>query len=406
MFSAVSGLRSHQTMMDVIGNNIANVNTTAFKSGSVIFQDLLSQTIKSAGGPQNGLGGSNPAQVGLGVKVGSITNSFAQGALQQTGRQSDLAIQGDGFFIADQAGARLYTRSGDISFDTTGRLVTKDGGSLMGWMADPTGKIDQNKPITGLVMPPGETIAPSQSHSVRMGGNLPSDAAPGIIITTSISVFDTQGAQTPVLFDFTKSATPNQWTIQARDALSNAIGAPATLTFDPTTGQLNPTTYTVTPPGVWDAQALSVDFGKPGDPTATVQYGGTNTLQALSQDGNPLGSLQSYNTSPSGIVTGVFSNGQTRTLAQLALANFNNPIGLEKTGGSMFRETANSGIALIGAAGTSGRGQLTTGSLEMSNVDLGQEFTNMIVAQRGFQANSRVITASDELLQDLVNLKR
>ena len=406
MFSAVSGLRSHQTMMDVIGNNIANVNTTGFKSGQAIFQDLLSQVIKSAGGPQNGLGGSNPAQVGLGVKVGTITNSFAQGALQQTGRGSDLAIQGDGFFIANLGGQRLYTRAGDISFDTSGRLVTPDGGAIQGWMSDNSGAIDLNKPIGDLIMPPGETIAPSQTHSVRVGGNLPSDAQPGVIISTSISVFDLQGQQVPIVFDFTKSTTANRWTVQAKDAQGNSVGAPGTLNFDPPTGQLQPTTYTITPAGVWDAQGLSIDFGKPGDPTATVQYGGSRTLAAMSQDGNPLGSLQSYNTSPSGVITGVFSNGQTRVLAQLALANFNNPMGLEKSGGSMWRETGNSGIALIGVAGTSGRGQLATGSLEMSNVDLGQEFTNMIVAQRGFQANARVITASDELLQDLVNLKR
>jgi flagellar hook protein FlgE len=255
-------------------------------------------------------------------------------------------------------------------------------------------------------MPPGETLQPAQSHFVKMGGNLPSDATPGTTITTSISVYDTQGVQTPVLFDFVKSATANEWTVQAKDANSNPLGAPGTLTFDPNTGQLNPTTYTVTPPGVWDARGLSIDFGTPGDPASTVQYGGANTLQALSQDGSPLGTLQSFSTSTTGVITGVFSNGQTRTLAQLAMANFNNPIGLEKVGGSMYRETANSGIALVGVAGSSGRGLLTTGSLEMSNVDLGQEFTNMIVAQRGFQANARVITASDEMLQDLVNLKR
>ena len=406
MFSAVSGLRSHQTMMDVIGNNIANVNTTGFKSSQAVFEDLLSQTIKGAGSPSTGLGGSNPSQVGIGVKIGTVATSFTQGALQQTGRSTDMAIQGDGFFVVNAEGSQMYTRAGAMSFDDNGKLVNPDGATVQGWMADPSGKIDLNKPISDLTMPPGEVIPPSQSHSVKLGGNLPSDAAAGTLVTASITVYDEQGTAVPMVFDFTKSNTPNQWSVQAVDGAGANIGFPATMTFDPTTGQLNPMNYSVTPPGVWDANGVAVNFGQPTDPTAVVQYGGVRSLAALSQDGNALGSLQSYTISPDGVVNGVFSNGQSRTLAQIAMANFNNPVGLEKAGGSLFRTTVNSGLPLIGAAGTSGRGTLATGAVEMSNVDLGQEFTEMIVAQRGFQANARVITASDELLQDVVNLKR
>src|SRR4051812_47144249 len=247
MFAAVSGLRGHQTMMDVIGNNIANVNTVGYKSASAEFQDLLSQTLKGAGGPQNGLGGSNPAQIGIGTKIGSITTSFTQGALQQTGRTTDLAIQGDGFFVADNAGQRTYTRAGSLSFDLDGRLVTPDGAKIEGWTADTLGNIDTNAPIGGIALPPGQTIAPAETQSVRLGGNLPADAATGTLISTSISVYDQQGTLTPVNFDFTKTATANQWSLQPRDAAGAAIGGPRLLTFNPTTGQLNATTVTVKP---------------------------------------------------------------------------------------------------------------------------------------------------------------
>src|SRR5438270_4926932 len=153
MFSAVSGLRAHQTMMDVIGNNIANVNTTGYKAGQTIFEDLLSQTIKGAGGPTTGLGGSNPSQVGTGVKVGTIATSFSQGSLQQTGRATDLAIQGDGFFVVNSNGSQMYTRAAALSFDNDGQLVNPDGGAIQGWLANSSGSIDLNKPISDLTMP-------------------------------------------------------------------------------------------------------------------------------------------------------------------------------------------------------------------------------------------------------------
>lgn len=410
MFSGVSGLRTHQVMMDVIGNNIANVNTAGYKSGSVVFQDLLSQLLRGAGGPVPGLGGTNPAQVGLGVRLAGISTSFGQGALQLTGRSTDLAIQGDGFFVTSLGTQQLFTRAGAFSFDTEGKLVTADGAVAQGWVADPLGGIDRNAPLADLKMPLGQVLAPVQSQTVTLGGNLPADAAVGDTITSSIKVYDAQGTQVTLTFQFTKTAS-DQWSVQAMspDATGTLqpVGAPATMPFDPTTGQLSPApTYSVTPPGVWDANGISVNFGTVGATDAVSQYSGTTSIAALSQDGSALGTLQSFSIGQDGVVTGVFSNGRTQSIGQLALASFNNPAGLEKAGGASFRATANSGLAQIGAAGSGGRGLISGGMLEMSNVDLAQEFTNLIVAQRGFQANSRVITASDELLQDLVNLKR
>src|SRR3954453_423711 len=209
MFAAVSGLRNHQTMMDVIGNNISNVNTTGFKSSSVVFEDLLSQMIKGAGGPQNGIGGSHPAQVGIGSKVGAIMNSFTQGSLQQTGKNTDLAIQGDGFFIVDLGGQQLYSRAGAFSFDTDGKLVTPDGAFVQGWTTDPTtGLIDRNKAVNSIILPPGSPIAPRATSSIDLGGNLPNPGAtptPGPI-PTAIPAYDQLGNAVDVSFKFTVNA--------------------------------------------------------------------------------------------------------------------------------------------------------------------------------------------------------
>ena len=410
MFSGVTGLRSHQTMMDAIGNNIANVNTVGFKSSQVVFQDLLSQMLRGASTPANGgAGATNPAQVGLGVRVGAITTLFNQGASQSTGRMTDVSIQGDGFFTAALGGQQMFTRAGSFSFDNAGRLVTSDGATLQGWAADRTGTVDRNQPVGEMKMPPGQVSPPSQTHSTTITGNLPSDAATGDIYSTSIGVYDQEGEFNNVTFKFTKTATANQWSATAYDADDVAMpGSTKTLDFDPTTGSMTTATpYTFTPPGgYWDAAGITVDFGTPGSPDALVQFAGSPRVAAVSQDGSPIGELQSFSIAQDGLITGVFSNGRSKALGQLAIASFNNPSGLEKMGGTMFRATVNSGLAQIGTAGNGGRGLLAAGTVEMSNVDLAQEFTNLIVAQRGFQANSRVITSSDELLQDLVNLKR
>lgn len=420
MFSGVSGLRSHQVMMDVIGNNIANVNTNGFKSGQVVFQDMLSQLLRGAGSPTALLGGTNPAQVGLGVKVGGITTNFTQGATQLTGRSTDLSIAGDGFFITRNATDTLYTRAGSLSFDSLGHLVTQDGGIIQGWMAD-SGVVNTNAAVTDFVLPINQALPPRATSAVVLGGNLPADltvapfAPTPTVITSSITVYDTQGNAVPVTFQFTKTAA-DTWSVQALakdgadvDTLPDPIGAPQNLVFNPTTGAIT------TPAAPFDLTVTAADLlaaGVPNTGPLTVslagmtQYGNQKTVSAVSQDGYTMGSLQSFNIAQDGTVDGVFSNGLTRAIGRIALASFNNPGGLEKAGGSSFRATANSGLANVGDAGSAGRGLVAGGTLEMSNVDLAQEFTNLIVAQRGFQANSRVITASDELLQDLVNLKR
>ena len=413
MYAGVSGLRSHQTMMDVIGNNIANVNTTGFKASSVTFQDTLSQMIGGAGAPQNNTGGTNPSQVGLGVRLSAITTNFSQGASQLTGRTTDLAIQGDGMFVARNGNENLFTRQGSFSFDTNGRLVTAQGAVIQGWSADATGGLNTNAPIGDILLPIGQMLPPKQSAETVLGGNLPADAPDGTVVTSGINVYDAQGTKFAVSLSFTKTG-PDSWDLQATTPDVNDPDNPhiiysGAMTFDPTTGRPDSgTNIDMTFPfgvGQWNGQDISVDVGL-GRPEGLQQFSGANSVSFDSQDGSGVGFLRSFSISPSGVLTGVFSNGETRSVGQLALANFNNPQGLEKVGDSMYRVSVNSGLAQIGTAGDGGRGSLAGGMLEMSNVDLAQEFTNLIVAQRGFQANSRIITASDELLQDLVNLKR
>ncbi len=413
MFSGVSGLRSHQTMVDNIGNNIANVNTFGFKSSTIVFQDLLSEVISGAGLPTGAAGGTNPAQVGLGVKVGGVSTSFTQGAAQLTGRSTDLSIQGDGFLMVRNAtNQQLFTRAGALDFDALGRLVNPSGDVLQGWTASSTGALNTNVAVGDIVMPLGQQLQPEPTSSVTFGGNLDASAAAGTVVSTSIKVYDQQGKGYDLNVQFTKSATADQWTVGATadingDGIQDTLavsGSP--LTFNPATGQVSSGAINIDMGLATFPSTIAVDTGAANDPDALVQFAGNSGAAALVQDGNELGSLQSFTIGADGVVTGVFSNGRNRPLAQLALATFTNPGGLIKAGDSSFTATVNSGNPQIGAPGGGGRGSIMSATLEMSNVDLAREFTNLIIAQRGYQANSRVITSSDELLQELVNLKR
>jgi flagellar hook protein FlgE len=414
MFSGVSGLRVHQTMMDVVGNNIANVNTVGFKSSSVIFQDTLSQLLRGASGGSTDSNavdaGTNPAQVGLGVNIGGIDLVLTQGASQLTGRATDVAVQGDGFFIVKNGAEELYTRAGSFTFDDQGFLTNPSGAIVQGWLADPTtGAVVTNAPITDVRLPVGQVIAPISTSEVTMSGNLSAAALPtDPPISTAIEVIDSLGTKQRVTFDYAKTGA-NAWTMTAFDPSGTQIGSPVAMTFDPSTGALlmpaAAPSFTFTPVGGAAALTFSVDFGA-GSTTGVTQFGSSSSATAVGQNGNQTGYLRTFAIADDGSVSGVFSNGATKTLGKLALAAFNNPGGLIKAGGSLYRSSAASGDALAGTPGAAGRGALAAGTLEMSNVDLAQEFTNLIIAQRGFQANSRIISASDEILQDLVNLKR
>ena len=417
MFSAISGLRAHQTKMDVTGNNIANVNTVGFKSSSTVFQDTLSQVIRAGGQPAADRGGTNPAQVGLGVKVAAITTNWTQGATQSTGRSTDFMIEGDGFFVTrGTGGEQLFTRAGSFDFDGAGKLVTPDGSILQGWMADANGNVNPNGPIENLSVPYGQMVAPSATTSGIIDGNLPSDApitAPPTPLQTGITMFDSQGVAQKIFYNLTRTAA-NTWTVEVAHENGDILQTVTGVQFD-TAGNLDVVASGLTAPGLLPAfnPNTVVAGAYPSwnnnvqiDISGLTQYGGSNTLGAPEQDGYALGSLQSFQLGADGTIMGVYSNELRQPIGRLALASFNNPGGLEKAGNSSFRVGVNSGVAQVGTAGVGGRGALMSGALEMSNVDLAEEFTGLIVAQRGFQANSRVITSSDEILQDLVNLKR
>ncbi|WP_255574085.1 flagellar hook protein FlgE [Austwickia sp. TVS 96-490-7B] len=365
MYSAVSGLRVHQTMLDVTGNNIANVNTFGFKAGRAVFEDNLSQIIRGSsapvpaagGGP--GIGGVNPAQVGLGARLGAITNLFSQGGLQVTNQTTDVAIQGDGFFTVEKAGANFFTRNGAFNFDTDGNLVTSNGSYVLGYMYAPGGRVAATN---------------SQAdQAAAMAGNVMLDKN-GVMVTATTTPGDLQ-------------AVP----LKLPTALINGFRSGANQTFKIASTGVNANgEATAGTPGTlhWDQYMQGMDNAAGG----TVQ--------------NKDLAMESFQINPDGKLVGSFSDGTKRVFGQIALTTFNNPPGLEKVGGSMYRQTNNSGVPDTGVPANGGRGTVESGTLEMSNVDLAQEFTNLIVAQRGFQANSKVVSTSDEVLSDLIQMKR
>lgn len=536
LFSGVSGLRNHQTRMDVIGNNIANVNTTGFKASRVQFQDVLSQTLQGPSAGGNGRGSTNPLQVGLGMSVASIDTLFTDGSFQPTGKETDLSIQGSGFFVLsnDAAGLnKVYTRAGNFDFDDQGYYVVPGTGYMVqGWMADADGNIAVTGDTGPIKIPVGDTMPAKATQSMTFGNNLMANTPLGEPVVESLKVYDSLGIAHQVEATFTRVGERKwMYSMEVPDAttgtLTNRMGeisfkengvidqiktiqAAETNAVDISSFQLNNTadsvftqpvtifdangnpkvynmqftntgtdewSYSITESGVknatsiksgvvkWDSTSynffesdgttadtfsfgsvpinltgtnapstsasiliaspnpaytsetsqLAMTFTPEGgalpislslDMSTITQYGSATTMKILNQDGYAAGQLSTKSVDINGVITGRYSNNQTRVLGQVALATFNNPGGLTKSGSSLFTQSASSGEAQIGTTGTGGRGSLNPGSLEMSNVDLAQEFSNMIITQRGFQANSKIITTTDEMLQELANLKR
>jgi len=418
LFTGVASLRAHQSRMDVIGNNIANVNTTAFKAGRVTFQEMLSLTLRGATRPTSGrTGGINPAQIGLGMTLEGIDTLQNQGGLQQTNKPTDLAIQGNGFFMVSDSTNTFYTRDGSFGLDADGTLVNNATGmKLLGWLPDASGNIDTTVPITQnsvLSIPIGALTSAKATSKVNYVGNLDANADPAYSYTTSVRIFDSLGVDHLVQLTFTNrtpgvaGGTTWDWSAQADGA---AVGT-GTVAFDAggkwtatqTTNPADPNTGRISlalANGANSPLDAELDFSR------LTQLSGETTVNAQGQDGFALGTLESFNIGEDGVITGLFSNNMGRPLGRIALAAFSNPAGLLKLGGNAYQDSNNSGLPQITPPATGGRGKVSVGFLEMSNVDMGSEFTNMIVTQRGFQANSRVITTSDEMLQDLLSLKR
>jgi flagellar hook protein FlgE len=420
MFSAISGLRAHQTWMDVIGNNIANVNTTGFKVGRVRFTDILSQLVRGASGPTETRGGINPLQIGLGAVVGAVDTIHTQGALQLTGKPSDLAIQGDGFFVVSDGSQTLYTRDGAFDIGSDLRLVNPSNGFyVLGWQADANGNVDTAGPVGPITIPIGQQLDAVPTTQITVQGNLDANqdtAAASPHFVTKVSITDSLGKRHEFYILFDKAGT-NTWnyTLQEDDPRTTstteddpdfALGGTTsgTLVFD-ADGNLDLAASSIS--------AVDLDSTAGGASSITVKPDFSRLTQLAAPysanaaaNGAPAGSLTTFTVSQSGQVLGIYSNGVTKVVGQIALALFTNPGGLMKVGGNAYLPTVNSGEPIVGPPDSGGRGKIASGYLEMSNVDLAQEFTSMIMAQRGFQANSRVITTSDEVLQELVNLRR
>lgn len=518
MFAGVSALRNHQTQMDVIGNNIANVNTIGFKSSRVTFKDMLSQTLRGASSPSEERGGTNPIQVGLGMTLGSIDTIHVQGNVQPTGSGTDLAIEGEGFFVLSDGLRNFYTRAGAFGLDGLGNLVSPTGLYVMGYHSDALGQIDHVGGLQPLAIDSSRAKDPIATSKITYAGNLSAKANGQLSYEPNpVVVKDADDKEARLSIRLIPTGTFNEWEWEVTAVggeLQDAFGvgvidkATGTITLDAdgnvtnvtgddfrllpeggttavqiqppgvsdntfkvstdngstwtpfTTGNFTPAPVRTAPVEVFDSlgrkHEITITFRKlegnrwewtgtgPGGasgsgflsfdthgnltsasnntitispPDADVQtieldfdqitqYAGGFSTEAQSQNGFPEGSFETYSIDTSGVITARFSNGLTQTLGQIALAVFSNPMGLSRIGDNLFEETNNSGLPQIDTPGVGARGNISPSSVEMSNVDLAQEFTNMIIAQRGFQANSRVISASDEMLQELVSLKR
>lgn len=451
MFSGISGLKIHQTKMDVIGNNIANVNTTGFKAGRVTFNEVFSQTLQGASGAseQTGRGGRNPMQVGLGANISSIDTLMTIGAAQRTDNPFDLMIEGDGFFVVGDESGTYYTRAGVFRKDDDGNLVIPNGMKVKGWQAADNGTRIQRGAVDDLKLdkPENLTADPEATTSLRIQGNL--NIADGGNYTSDpkekgvsiqLKFYDSIGNLYSANLDLTYDSTVPDWKMDIPDTLTltDSNGKQYTLTdvgaeedsivvnFD-SDGNLDKTTstgnglFTISKGGAANAEFKLTEDLDAADPkinstlgpltvdfTGLTQYNQKTNIDPLMGDASGLGAgrepgvLTGYDIGADGIINAQYSNGQQKMLGQVVIANFRNPAGLQKAGNNLFTTTPNSGDF----DGIGEEPNLQGGVLEMSNVDLAKEFTEMITTQRGFQANSRIITSSDEMLQELVNLKR
>ena len=430
LLAGVASVKAQQTRMNVIGNNLANVNTTSFKAGRVTFQDMISQTTQGATRPGDNLGGTNPKQIGLGVRVGATDVNNEQGSLGATNRPSDLALQGQGYFLVPSGDGVAYTRDGAFDLDADGDLVqTSTGNRLLGWTADSQGKINTATPInhtSKLSIPIGKLNAVQATTTSSMKGNLSAAADGTATYTAQMRVYDSLGGSHDLTVEFLNHSTDltldttapanstGSWewrAFEGNDTTGTPIGSSADAGNAKIYADGNGRSISSLAPGAMNAITVP---GGPGTPTVPIkvdfsQIGQLKTdsqVTLSSQNGFPPGSLEGYNVGTDGVITGLFTNGLTRPLGQIALANFSNPNGLSRTGNNMWRATDNSGIAVVGTAQTGGRGAINSGFLEQSNVDISNEFSDLIITQRGFQANTKIITTVDEMLQDLINIKR
>lgn len=428
----LTGLRADSTALNTIANDLANMNTTAFKAETTNFSDLFYQQIGSTGS-------GDPIQVGAGTKVASNMTDFTSGTPNSTGVASDVALQGNGFFVVSNGNSQYLTRAGDFTQDTSGNLVTTNGLSVMGYPAV-NGVVNTNAPLTAISIPlVGQVQQPSATTTMSMTANLDNTTPAGTQYPAQLTVYDSLGEPHLVTVTFEPGATANTWTYSAALPASDysTTGgnvAPAaitgTLTFDQNGNliQVQPT-GAATPSNVGaaagDVQSIALDFnpaannvladgaaglniqwnllGANGMPNISQVYT-SSAVSGTLQNGYTSGTFQSFAINSDGTVTAKYNNGQNQTVGQIALANVTNLQGLQLVGDGDYATTLASGTAVIGTSGTSGLGTMEGGALEASNVNISTEFSNLIVAQRAFEANAKSVTTFDTVTQDTINM--
>ena len=408
--TALSALSAQSTGIDVVGNNLANLNTAGFKASVVSFHDLVTQSLGA------GLG---ETQVGFGVGRPITLRQFSQGALQTTAGPLDVAIQGDGFFIVSGLNnSTQFTRGGNLQVDLSGNLVTPTGEKLQGWTTV-NNVLDTNAPVNDIQVPVGTVKAPIPTRSFSYDLNLNAAATAGPppdTFSNSVEIFDSLGASHVLTVRFTKSATAGQWdySISVPDTDLTAPFTPVTgsLTFD-ANGRL--TTPAATDPapqiqitGFADgASDMTIDWSLYNGLAPRIsQYAQPSAVAAVAQDGSPAAQLVRIGIGDGGKILAQYSNGQQIPVGQLAMATIRNPESLIAVGNNNYQRSASTALAAIGIPGTGGRGTVIGGAVESSTTDIAREFTNLIVLQRAYQANARVVTAVDEISQETINLKR
>ncbi len=413
-YSALSGMDSNSIAMQVVADNISNANTVGFKGSSVQFEDILGMSLE-------GVGGSN--RLGVGAAVSSMAASFTQGTLSTTGVGTDLAINGKGFFIVDDQNSaeRFYTRAGNFHLDSNGYLVNPNGLRVQGYLYDDTGT-NLIETLDDIQIDQTNMIAPNVTSAVEMGLNLDSnDPVKTFSITdpgntssysTAMTIYDTLGQSHTITVYFNKTANQTWgWNalIDGSDVSGGVAGTPQLFG----TGQIGFTTsglLSTTMPQTFytgsityadgiAASAATVDF------TGTTQYGAASAVQNISQDGYASGTISGISINQDGNIVAHYTNGVVRDIARLALADFSSVYGLERAGAGLFKSSPDSGAPLINKPGEGGMGDISASNLEESNVDLAAEFIKMIITQRAYQANSKIITTTDEMLAQLINIK-
>jgi flagellar hook protein FlgE len=404
---ALSGLESDSTALNTIGNNLANLNTTAFKGQTTSFEDLFYQQVGQSGS-------GDPIQVGAGTTVAGTSTDFSDGTYlpDSNSNPTDMALDGSGFFVVNQNGTQSLTRAGNFQISVNGDLTTQDGQQVMGYPAK-NGVVNQNGPLQPIVIPVGATEGAQATQNISVTTNLNSGATVGTAFTTPITVYDSLGQSHTATITYDKTGT-NTWSYSIALPTGDAgtpVNNTGTLTFD-SNGNLTSPTGSVTGisfPAMADgASNLTFNWNMndaSGNPTLTqLATASTNTGQ--NQDGFSSGNYQTIKVDSSGVITAQFSNGQNSTVGQLAVASVANVQGLVATGGNNFITTAASGQAIAGVAGTGGRGTVGDNELEQSNVDISTEFSDLIVAQRAFEANSKTVTTFDQISQDVIAMVR